>query len=726
MEYRGLKLDAFQVEAIDHVKEGRSVLVSAPTGTGKTIIADYIVDQSLQRHVDVIYTAPVKALSNQKFRDYTRLHGQDAVGLVTGDLVVNRDAPVRIMTTEILRNMLLAGEELPNLQSVIIDEIHFLDDVERGTVWEEVLIYLPPRVRILGLSATLSNIQEFADWLTHVRGQQVEVVITEKRHVPLQIYLANRDSGICDLDHYEHRHQAWTRIARKAAAEADRAKKRQGGGGRRRRGGRRGGKRRLAIPGQRETRHHELVSMLGAAFQPVLYFVFSRKMTELFARELHRRSPDAGFTNSREKEHIKERIETFDAEFVKVMTTEQEEMYLKGIGYHHAGLHVGLKAFVEELYEAKMLKVLYTTSTFALGINMPAKTVCFQELRKYDGRAVVPLTVRQFMQKAGRAGRRGLDDVGYVVVLEEFSDFDRDRDSIHSYLAGDHERVRSAFNLSFNSVVSLLARHDGDLDAIRDVIDKSFLNFHFLQRARRESKRLEDIQRSLTDEGWDPEDPEAGPPPRSLLGRAKKYRKLKKSGRRGKDRVFNDFQRKVNILNEVGYLEDDLQFNAGARVLQHLQIEEILSSELVLSGILDNLEPPLIFGAVCALSNSFSRAVEVRERPRGPAGKLARTMRGIRFGDVVRTCEHAIGTPVTFCPEMIPFGIGWYNGRDLQEMMLMIDSPTDVSGDLVSAFRRAKDLCMQLRRVYAEDPYMSDKLRDICRTVSRDEVEVVG
>ena len=182
MELRGLTLDPFQEQAINLLRDGHSVLVSAPTGTGKTIIADSVVDQVLAEGRTVIYTAPVKALSNQKFRDYRRMHGEERVGLVTGDLVINREAPCLVMTTEILRNMLLdAGQDgqtgaPPNLAAVILDEIHFLDDRERGTVWEEVLIYLPPEVKVLGLSATLSNLQEFADWLSEVRGRTVHVL----------------------------------------------------------------------------------------------------------------------------------------------------------------------------------------------------------------------------------------------------------------------------------------------------------------------------------------------------------------------------------------------------------------------------------------------------------------------------------------------------------------------------------------------------------------------
>jgi superfamily II RNA helicase len=723
MEFRGLQLDPFQVEAIEHIQQNRSVLVSAPTGTGKTIIADYIVDQALAEGKDVIYTAPVKALSNQKYRDYTRLYGDSAVGLITGDLVINRSGRLRVMTTEILRNMLLSGEELPNLAYVIIDEIHFLDDIERGTVWEEVLIYLPSSVKVLGLSATLANIREFAAWLTHVREEVVEVVIEETRHVPLDIHLFNRDTGLVQTSAYEAMYSKWEKLAKEAMAEKSKAEDqdRRSRGQRSRRPRR---PRRLMLPGQKETRHWEVVKMLGAKYLPILYFAFSRKVTEMYARELARRCPAAGFTTEDEAKEIKEAVDKFDADYPKVMTDEQEAMYIKGVAFHHAGAHVAIKAFVEELYEKKLIKVLYCTSTFALGINMPARTVCFDALRKYNGKSVVPLTVRQFMQKAGRAGRRGIDTVGYVVLVEEFGDYDQDREAIGNYIKGDHEKVTSSFNLSFNSVVNLIDRHERNLDDIRRVTDRSFLNFHYMQQAQESQKRADDMASALKADGWDPEGDE-GAPPKRLRSRAKRWGKLNRTMDRDTGKVFAGFLDKVKILQSVGYLDDKLGFNAGARVLQHLQIEEIFSSEMALSGLLDSATPAELFGIFCSMSNSFGRTVVVRERPRGSLAKIAKQMREIRFGEVVRRCEEAVGIPVTFTPELLVFGVAWYEGRTLQELCLMIESATDMSGDLVSGFRRAKDLSLQMRRVFREDEWMVDKLKDVAKTVSRDEVEVL-
>jgi superfamily II RNA helicase len=202
MQYSGFTLDPFQAEAITHLQAGKSVLVTAPTGTGKTIIADWLVENAIKAGKSVIFTAPVKALSNQKFRDYCRLYGEEKVGLLTGDLVIRREAPCLVMTTEILRNILLSGDSLGKLSAVILDEIHFLDDPERGTVWEEVLIYLPKEIQILGLSATLSNVQEFSRWLGEVRDQEVAVVIEEVRTVPLHLFVGDRTGGLWEIEAY--------------------------------------------------------------------------------------------------------------------------------------------------------------------------------------------------------------------------------------------------------------------------------------------------------------------------------------------------------------------------------------------------------------------------------------------------------------------------------------------------------------------------------------------
>ncbi|MFT4626148.1 MAG: superfamily II RNA helicase, partial [Myxococcota bacterium] len=325
MQYRGLTLDPFQVKAIQALEAGLSVLVCAPTGTGKTIVADWVVDAALAAGKQAIYTAPIKALSNQKFRDYCRLHGEENVGLVTGDLVIRRDAPCLVMTTEILRNMLLGGDLLPDLQAVVLDEIHFLDDRDRGTVWEEVLIYLPKRVQIVGLSATLANLDQFASWLEEVREAPIQVVIEEQRAVPLTFHLYSVDTGLVSRKKYDAK---WRNKRPALERESGRQAKR-GGGGRRR--------------NQRRTTHLDAYRALAESeLLPFLYFVFSRRDTEECARALGRAVGRRGLLDSEERRAIAERLDRAQDELTDALDPELANLYSRGIAFHHAGLHVQL------------------------------------------------------------------------------------------------------------------------------------------------------------------------------------------------------------------------------------------------------------------------------------------------------------------------------------------------------------------------------------------------
>lgn len=679
-----LILDRFQREAIEHLEAGRSVLVSAPTGTGKTLIADRAIEAVLRRGDQAIFTAPIKALSNQKFRDYGRLLGEERVGLLTGDLVIRREAPLRIMTTEILRNMLLLGEPLDDLALVVVDEIHFLDDAERGTVWEELLIYLPDRVQLLGLSATLSNIDEFVAWLRSIRTTDVALVREDQRAVPLAVELTNRDAPVCGARQFEHHWRAWSGEAQRRSREGRQRGRRGARWHARRRRKQRDGK-------ELQTKHHEVVARLEDGLLPCLYFVYSRVLTEAFARELARRRPD-GMLPGELRDEVDAELEAFDREHPDVLQPPVANLLWRGIAFHHAGMHVLLKGLVERLYERRLVRVLYCTSTFALGINMPARTVVFHEVHKYDGRKIVPLTVRDFMQMAGRAGRRGIDERGHVVIREDFADYRGDRRLIAALLEGRHEPVSSAFNLSFNSVVNLLEHHRPD--ELRELLQRSFLAF---QLARQ--------------------------PARTRAGRRGKRRRRGA----GPDQVWLAFQRKRALLQHIGYLAEDGTFQAGARVLQYVQIEEIVVTELVLSGILEGLDAPETFGVLCVFSGELPRRVRV-PRPDKRSRRLLRQLERLRYADPVVRAEGEQGAPATFGPELFVVGAAWFDGDLLLDLADEIDAPADITGSLVAIFRRATDLAGQLREVYeaAEDEVMVDRLRTIVRTVRRDEVEVVG
>ncbi len=690
-----LKLDPFQQDAINHLQQDRSVLVCAPTGTGKTLIADRVIEGIIASGREVIYTAPIKALSNQKFRDYVTLFGEEKVGLITGDLVIRREAPLRIMTTEILRNMLLQDESLDKLALVVIDEIHFLDEEERGTVWEELLIYLPSEVRILGLSATLANLDEFAGWLSAVRDEEVQTVIEDRRAVPLKIRLANREHRPSDLKDYERRYHRWLnnqranqQHGRSEAGQGRRSRRRRGRSGRGRRA-QRGAEKNRIKSNEPPTRHHELIQNIEPDLLPCLVFIFSRKGCERFARDLSRRRPD-GYLDKEEQQQVLDELDRFDGEFPRALNRDLTTMLLRGIGFHHAGLHVALKVLVERLYERRLIHVLYCTATFALGINMPARSVVFMDLRRYDGRTFPPLTVREFMQMAGRAGRRGIDRTGHVIVRADFGKYNQDGPIIRHLFEGQIEPVKSRFNLSFHSVVNLLERHEPG--PLRAIVERSFLSYC--------------VERDL----------------RQFRRRGRRRKKMPSRGA-----VWRAFQHKVQLLERFGYLADDGEFLAGAKILMQLQIEEIFATELVLSGILEGLTAPQLFGTLCTLCNSFSHGVNA-PRPRRELDRIARELRSIHHSTPVRMAEDSQGFRTTYCPEMLPIGVRWYDGTPLLEIVEDLDTVTDLSGDLVTGFRRAKDLAGQLRDVYqaGEDDVMADRLRRIMRTVSRDEVEVVG
>jgi superfamily II RNA helicase len=717
MEYRGLVLDDFQIEAIAALENGESALVAAPTGTGKTVVADWVVERALSEGREVVYTAPIKALSNQKYRDYCSLFGEDNVGLVTGDLVINRSAPCRVMTTEILRNILLSGEPVPNLSAVVIDEIHFLDDRERGTVWEEVLIYLPEAVQIVGLSATLSNLDEFAGWLQEVRNRPVRVVVEEKRAVPLEYLVATRETGLSSVEQMPKLHRQWFNKKGRAAQQSSRSKSDQGGrGGRRgRRRGDRGGSR-IGPP----TRHHHLFRMLRDAHLPYLYFVFSRQDAEHLARDLGRRTEGTDLLTPNEQRVVHDRLEAFEQSVAptRVLPAEHRNLLERGIGFHHAGLHVQLKALTERLYEEKLVKVLYCTGTFALGINMPARTAVFDGMMRFDGRKMIPLPTREFMQMAGRAGRRGMDEAGTVVVRADIEDWPKIEPDLRRYLSGRYEPVHSRFSLSFNSVVNLLDRHP--TERIRELVQRSFLAYHRRQKAEHQQQNAERLSASLGNQKQDSD----GDTPRHVRKKMRRLERLNARADGQTDRTWQDFQQKVNFLTHWGYLAETGEFNAGARVLCQIQIQEIFTTELFLSGAFEDLEPDRLFGVLAGMCTELAKRVNVNTNKRDR--RLGWKVTAVRDSEIVREAERLTRSETCWDPRLIGLGTAWAEGKGLGEIRAMVDSTSDVSGDLVGAFRRAKELAGQIRAVYGEDEDKTQMLTALIRSVARDEVEVVG
>ncbi|AWV90206.1 DEAD/DEAH box helicase [Bradymonas sediminis] len=742
MKFHGLTLDGFQKTAVEAIDAGHSVLVAAPTGTGKTLVADYLIEKILEQGGEVIYTAPVKALSNQKYREYTRQFGRDKVGLVTGDLVINRDAQVRIMTTEILRNMLLedtrvadpnspdepdAAElielnetaspsdtqmpEINRLQAVIIDEIHFLDDPERGTVWEELLIYLPTRIRILGLSATASNLEEMAAWLSAIRETDVKVVREDKRAVPLEMYMASLETRLVPQKRYNSMYKKW-RDSRKRGPKKD--------GSRGGRGRGRGAKYHRNDSKVERTRHHHVVEMMSDTGFPALYFIFSRKLVEQLAHGLARGPVGKHLGHISDTGAIKKRLRDFDKQFPNVLTPRHRATLKSGIAWHHAGIHVALKALVEELYEARLIKVLYCTSTFALGINMPARTVIFDGLTKYNGVEVAPLTIREFMQMAGRAGRRGIDVAGDIIVRQDFDDYEEVRPLLKQLLSSQSEPIESSFNLSFHSIVNLLARFEEP--EIRKMLERSFKSFQSGNQAQHLRERINERQSEMDALRLESGDADAGP---SRTHRRKLAALKRELSEEERPRLWEDFQRKVHFLRTHNYLAADNSLEPPARILRHLKIEEIFLTELILAGHLEDLTPEELFGTMCGLVVSLPRSARVRRPEDDKWWQIFANFNAVYDSDIIAQAEALVFSETVYTPEVMPLGERWAAGDSLADILLEINNPTDLSGDLVGAFRRAKDMCGQIRDVFFDDAPRRKELTALIRKVSRDEVEVL-
>lgn len=462
-------LDSFQRDAIRTLLHGDSVMVAAPTGTGKTVVAEFGVYQSFKRTGRVIYTTPIKALSNQKFRDLRAIYGDD-VGLLTGDVSENRDARVVVMTTEVLRNMLLQTPwDLDLVDCIIFDEIHFLADPERGTTWEESIILCPEHVQLICLSATVSNADEIAAWISRTH-RPIRLITHTERAVPLALYYFHENELNRSVDHNGVLVRDFPHV-----------------GGELRKQARRGGSSRRLTERESaemdEPQPREIVDALAARdMLPAIYFLFSRNDCQAYAERLAMMRPHLI------SEAQAARIEATIGAFVSAMRPEDVQLEQvqvvttlarKGIGFHHAGLLPVLKQLAEVLFSRGLMQVVFATDTLALGVNMPARSVVIGRMTKWDGRRRRILISNEFQQMAGRAGRRGMDAFGHVIV--PYSPWITFREMLH-VATGPLEPVRSAFAVRYNTVLNLWDPPHGD--RVRSMLQQSLAQFQTSQRIR--------------------------------------------------------------------------------------------------------------------------------------------------------------------------------------------------------------------------------------------------
>ncbi len=776
-ESQRFSLDPFQLEGCRALEEGRSVLVAAPTGAGKTIVGEFAVHLAMREPGDkAFYTTPMKALSNQKFRELQDVYGPDDVGLLTGDTNINGGARVVVMTTEVLRNMLYADSPaLRGLRYVVMDEVHYLADRFRGAVWEEVIIHLPPSVRLVSLSATVSNAEEFGDWLDTVRGD-TEVIVSETRPVPLEQHVLVRGDLLPLFDDragvatakvnqellrirslrgptYENNRRAQSlNSARHAGYEASRRRPKRG-------------ERRpvRAANVQRIERldRPDVVELLGRSnLLPAIFFIFSRAGCDAAVKQVRRSGVRLTDQDERReiREIVEERTRTLLEEDLAVLGYwEWRDNLERGIASHHAGLLPAFKEVVEELFQRKLVKVVFATETLALGINMPARTVVLEKLEKFNGEARVAITSGEYTQLTGRAGRRGIDVEGHAVIQWTEG---LDPQAVAALASRRTYPLNSSFRPTYNMAVNLIDQFGRS--RAREILESSFAQFQADRSVvglAREVREKEDslagyekamtcdrgdfteysaIRRELSDlEKLNRKDAGASRrtrderldriadlrtrmqrhachrcPDRENHARwAERYWKLRRSidkvrgqiqARTGT--VARVFDRVVDVLSELDYvrIDDDgvTALTPAGRTMKRIYGErDLLVAESLRRGLWEKLDAPSLAALACCLVYEPRRdeaGVGERGLPRGPFRPAFEATSDLWQALDDREREHHL-------PGSEPIALGlatamhtWARGGMLDRVLLEADM---AAGDFVRWAKQTIDLLDQLSLV---------------------------
>lgn len=677
------RADPFQIEACVGVEEGKSVLVAAPTGAGKTLVAEFAAESALAGAKRLYYTTPIKALSNQKYRDFCSIYGESSVGLLTGDNSINPYAPIVVMTTEVLRNMLYQDRGVPDdLRYVVLDEVHYLQDKYRGATWEEVIIELPESVQLVCLSATVSNLEEFGAWLRRIRGD-VEVVADDARPVPLHNLYAFEDKRTDEV-----------RILSVFAGEAEEAIPNPAvlrilqGSSRYRKG------RVVRTPGR-----VDLVDELEYQDAlPAIYFVFSRAGCEEAARQCQ--ASGICLTTRDEIEEIRqvlsERSGDFESSDLEVLGFDEwASMLESGIATHHAGLIPVFKEIVEELFVRALVKVVFATETLSLGINMPARTVVIENLSKFNGRFHAILTPSEYTQLSGRAGRRGIDSIGYcVVVHSRWVPFTRVVE-----LAGSRSyELESSFEPTYNMATNLIATRDRC--AAEKMLASSFAQFRVEKRleslASDLAQRREILERrrkalnSSSDEKY-----------RHVMAErekelAQQVANLERRIERRRGGLLQKFEAVLSVLEALDYVEG-WQLTDKGKLLSGIYCErDLLVAEALSRGIIEGLDGAEI--AAFVSSFTFEARQQRNKRERVPTSRLASA-----FGELGRLWSELVDAESSSGLEMMTepdFSFAsrayrWASGAPLDRVLVSGEDP----GDFVRNAKQVVDLCRQIMAV---------------------------
>jgi superfamily II RNA helicase len=750
-EKKVFKLDKFQEDAINHIEIGDSVIVCAPTGSGKTLIAMKAIESALKNGKKCFYTAPLKALINQKYEEFSEKFGEDKVGILTGDTSKNRDAQVMVMTTEIYRNMLYGttfgslDPYLQDLKFLIFDEFHFINDPGRGTVWEESLIYSPKNIQIIALSATINNPQELIDWINDVHAN-CKLVETHERPVPLHHFYFKEDQL----------HPLLTPNGKLNPKLKERNDNRFGGKGNRFRNGSR----------NQNSKTSEIANIVAELHKknllPAIYFVFSRKGCDSAAKQCE----NLKLLNEEEKRSIEKLIQEAVSETAIIKKNPQLELLAKGIASHHAGMLPQWKALIERLFNAGLIKVVFSTETLAAGINMPARSTVISSISKRSDEGHRILKASEFLQMAGRAGRRGLDDAGYVITAKNNYESAGEVALLASSRAED---VESHFTASYEMVLNLLQTHK--YSEVKKLISKSFgqsLADKSLKTYRKELKDLEDKvmdlqaplcpgeigdldhyknMQSKLDEirhkkklmvkrmetGVEEMDeileimtleaqnypcngcPKQKPCSKQTekVQRYKKQVKVLEQDIENRENIYwEEFERIVELLKEKNYLDKEMKATDSGKICASLRANNAyFVTEVLLSGILDELYPAEFAAVVSSLAIDEARpnnSVYLH-----PSKKLFDTfteLNQISRSIIKDQRKYKIETSVEINSYLAPLIESWAK-KDSEENSWnsLMENTTLDDGDVLKAIRRTIDLLKHIEKA----PGINKKLKNI-------------
>ncbi|MDP1852732.1 MAG: DEAD/DEAH box helicase [Candidatus Omnitrophota bacterium] len=634
-----MQYDRFQEEAIGYINQGFSVIVSAPTGAGKTAIAEHVIEDSIKKNEGVIYTAPIKTLSNQKFRDFQAQFGEK-IGILTGDVTINQYAPVLIMTTEIFRNKTIEEPDTLKAYSwVIFDEVHYIDNHERGTVWEESLIFLPKHIKTLCLSATIPNIEEFAAWLSALCDTPVKVVKEDKRPVPLHFFFQ------CQNEIFDNVHKI-------KFPEYTSLQYHQRG---------RHFRHRISL---KPNRLNALINHIRQAKNlPLIYFVFGRRRAEDLASELI----TYNFLNDQEKNEI---LALFDALCKRFELTHERsaaELYpliQRGIAYHHAGMLPTLKEVIEQLFTSRLLKVIFTTETFALGINMPARSVIFDDLRKFYGDSIRPLKTRDFFQMAGRAGRRGMDKEGFVYL--RINPYNISYGEIKRIVYGKPESIYSQLNNSYATILNL---YDKYRENIFEVYRLSFHHYQSNQHSQKEAQNL-------------------------MLA-------------------------KINLLKELGHISEESLSDKG-NFAKSVYGYELILSELYEEGFLEELDETSLGILSCAVifePRKNQEILSLSKKAKEIKKKCETAIEQIRHKEMSCRIHPLSKKPYFHLSSSIE---AWIEGQSFNKIVSLCDVD---EGELVRYFRMSLQILREINSSPASSPFLKERARNVIARIKRDIVD---